>query len=104
MEAEQVNGANGSVLTLLDILPAGTPTASQVMARHEFERAFQVALNILPEDHATAIRLRYLERQKLAQIAETLGKSKAAVRSILGRARRKLREALGRPSTYTTVR
>ncbi|MDP9292029.1 MAG: sigma-70 family RNA polymerase sigma factor [Verrucomicrobiota bacterium] len=60
----------------------------------ELERAIQAALSALPEAQRMAIVLRRYEECSYEEIAEILGLSLAAVKSLLFRARADLREQL----------
>ena len=59
-----------------------------------------MALAGLDEPYREAIRLRYIERLKVTEIAERLKKTEGAAQMLCHRGLRKLKEALGRASRY----
>jgi RNA polymerase sigma-70 factor (ECF subfamily) len=93
-----------SVIDLVDMLSAREGTASRRIAGREAIQAVQVAIAGLTDDYRTAIRLRYLEGKSLAETAELMARTPAAVRGLLDRAKEKMREALGRASLYLSTR
>jgi len=93
-----------SMADLAEVLSAGSHTPSQSMARREAIQAVQVAIAGLPEDYQQAVHLRYLEGKSLDDVADTMQRSPAAIRGLLGRARKKMRAALGRSSLYLSGR
>ena len=52
------------------------------------------AISALPEEGREAIRLRYVEGRPSKEIAESLGKSDAAIRVLLSRTVKKLHQEL----------
>ena len=74
--------------------PASDPTPSRVVARSESASALQAALDSLPEDQRQAVRLKHIEGRPVAEIAQTLGKSEAAVAGLLRRGVVALRQKL----------
>jgi RNA polymerase sigma-70 factor (ECF subfamily) len=86
--------------------PVAAPAAEQTSpssAAGRVERIEEVrrAVEALPEDYCTAVRLRRLEEREYEEVAEIMGRSANAVRVLYCRALQRLREALtsGRPST-----
>jgi RNA polymerase sigma-70 factor, ECF subfamily len=72
---------------VFDTLPdhsAATPSSE--MEREEHQARLRRALASLPEDHRTALTLRYLEGLDYRAIETTMGLSNGALRGILGRA------------------
>jgi RNA polymerase sigma-70 factor, ECF subfamily len=61
------------------------------------ERAERVAAALaeLPERYETVLRMKYLDRWSVAEIAAQTGETEKAVESLLGRARAAFREAYG---------
>jgi RNA polymerase sigma-70 factor (ECF subfamily) len=70
------------------------------MEREEHDVRLRRALAALPEEHRTALTLRYLEGLDYRAIETTMGVSNGALRGILGRALGTLRRMPGleRPS------
>jgi RNA polymerase sigma-70 factor (ECF subfamily) len=56
------------------------------LERREFHARLHCALGSLPEEHRTALTLRYLEGLDYRAIEQTMGLSNGALRGILGRA------------------
>jgi RNA polymerase sigma-70 factor, ECF subfamily len=83
-----------SVSRLELLLPARQSTPSQHASREE--RMLQVvqALNTLPEGQRQVIELHHLQGRSLAETAEDLGTTKAAVAGLLHRGLKALRQAL----------
>lgn len=100
-QIEQVDAADSnSVVQLVEILAGDDSTASQVLAHREAVQAIQVALAALPEDQRTVIQLRCLQNMSWSEIAATMGRTPAAIRSLADRAKKKMRDALGSLSHY----
>jgi len=74
---------------------ASLTTPSQAFSRNAREARLLEALDKLPEEQRTALRLRYIDDLPSKQIAERLGKTDAAVRVMLTRSLKKLHELLG---------
>jgi RNA polymerase sigma-70 factor, ECF subfamily len=70
----------------------GTPSAQ--MRQVELSDVVREALEILGEDQKLAVLLNKFEDMSYADIAEVMGRSEAAVKSLLARARTHLREQL----------
>ena len=75
-------------------------TPGSAMEREEHDFRLRRALATLPEEHRTALTLRYLEGLDYRAIENTMGVSNGALRGILGRALGTLRRMPGleRPS------
>ena len=71
---------------------AGTPSAQ--MRQVELSDVVREALDILGEDQKLAVLLNKFEDMSYADIAEVMGRSEAAIKSLLARARTHLREQL----------
>ncbi len=81
--------------TSLPFDPAGTdPTPSRLVARSEAASELLVALDSLPEEQREAVRLKHLDGWSVAEIAQSLRKSEAAVAGLLRRGVVALREKL----------
>jgi RNA polymerase sigma-70 factor (ECF subfamily) len=70
----------------------GTPSAQ--LRKVELSDVVREALDILGEDQKVAVLLNKFEDMSYAEIAEVMGRSEAAVKSLLARARNHLRERL----------
>jgi RNA polymerase sigma-70 factor (ECF subfamily) len=72
--------------------PGGTPSSH--VRRDELSRVIRDALDDLGEDQKVAVVLNKFEEMSYAEIAEVMGRSEAAIKSLLARARTNLRERL----------
>ncbi len=70
----------------------GTPSAQ--MRQVELSEVVREALDVLGEDQKMAVLLNKFEDMSYAEIADVMGRSEAAVKSLLARARNHLREQL----------
>jgi RNA polymerase sigma-70 factor (ECF subfamily) len=70
----------------------GTPSAQ--MRKAELADLVREALTVLNEDQKVAVLLNKFEEMSYAEIADVMGRSPAAVKSLLARARNQLREQL----------
>ena len=70
----------------------GTPSAQ--MRKAELSEVIREALDVLGEDQKMAVLLNKFEDMSYAEIAEVMGRSESAVKSLLARARNQLREQL----------
>ena len=64
------------------------------MRKVELSEVVREALDVLGEDQKMAVLLNKFEDMSYAEIAEVMGRSPAAVKSLLARARNELREQL----------
>ena len=64
------------------------------MRKAELSDVVREALDVLGEDQKMAVLLNKFEEMSYAEIAEVMGRSPAAVKSLLARARNQLREQL----------
>ena len=69
-------------------------TASAQMRSVELSTVVREALDVLGEDQKLAVLLNKFEDMSYADIAEVMGRSEAAIKSLLARARTHLREQL----------
>lgn len=72
-------------------LAADQSTPSGRVQRSELAEQLLAAMESLPEDQQTAVRLRFLQGMSLEQIAESMGKTKTAVAGLLKRGMQVLR-------------
>lgn len=70
----------------------GTPSAQ--MRQAELSDVVREALGVLNEDQKMAVLLNKFEEMSYAEIADIMGRSPAAIKSLLARARTQLREQL----------
>jgi RNA polymerase sigma-70 factor (ECF subfamily) len=70
----------------------GTPSAQ--MRQTELADLVREALAVLNEDQKLAVLLNKFEEMSYAEIADVMGRSPAAIKSLLARARNQLREQL----------
>ena len=70
----------------------GTPSAQ--MRKAELSDVVREALGALSEDQKMAVLLNKFEEMSYAEIADVMGRSSAAIKSLLARARNQLREQL----------
>jgi RNA polymerase sigma-70 factor (ECF subfamily) len=95
-----VPATTSSLANLVDLLSDDSSTASATAAKNEACQALQVGIACLPDEQQQAVRLRYLQGQSVAEAADALGRSPAAVRALLVRARTRLRATLGHSSRW----
>lgn len=62
------------------------PSPSEAAEAEELRAGVQAALEALPEDYATVLRLVRLEGRTLAEAADRMGRSREAVKKLYGRA------------------
>lgn len=87
---------------LLERLSAPDGTPSRLAVRSEAVAAVLSSLARLTDDQRDVIRLRFLEEKPVAEVAEQLGKTNAAIHSLCLRALRALRQHLGSISDFLT--
>lgn len=95
-----IRSGNGESSEARELQPAGervmardgTPSAQ--MRKVELAEMVRDALDVLGEDQKVAVLLNKFEDMSYAEIAEVMGRSEAAVKSLLARARNHLREQL----------
>ena len=79
---------------LINLLVASLTTPSQAFRRNAREVALLGALQQLPQLQQDVIRMRYVENRPSKEIAESIGKSDAAVRVMLTRTIKRLQDLL----------
>ena len=90
----------GSWVALVEKLAGDGTSPSARMQLRDSVRCLQVAMASLPEDQREVIQRHYLQDQSFEEIAQTLGRTKDAIRGTCFRARKNLRALLGRSSLY----
>lgn len=76
-------------------LPASATSPSRVFRREERFDRLQQALSKLPSEYREVLRLSRLERLKVKEIAQRLGRSEYAVKHLMARAVKRLRKTFG---------
>ncbi|GAG06746.1 unnamed protein product, partial [marine sediment metagenome] len=89
-----------SLSSLFARLQTSQRTPSKEFQTSEAAHTLRILLNMLNAASRTAIELRYVNDLSHAEIAREMGRSEAAVNSLLYRGRRDLRELLGSASRY----
>lgn len=84
-----------SYVTLIETLAGSQSTPSRHVAREEGRAAIEAALEIMPPDYASVIRMFHLEGRTLSQISGELGRSEGAVFMLKSRAWDQLAQLLG---------
>jgi RNA polymerase sigma-70 factor (ECF subfamily) len=75
-------------------IPSREGTPSTQMRQAELSDVVREALDVLGDDQKVAVLLSKFEELSYAEIAQVMGRSEAAVKSLLARARMNLRETL----------
>ncbi len=88
------NSADSQPMAIGDQLPGREGTPSSQMRQAELADLVQEALSVLNEDQKVAVLLNKFEEMSYADIAAVMGRSPAAIKSLLARARNQLREQL----------
>lgn len=93
-----------SYIGLFDLLSAGGGTPSVIARGNETRALIDAALDLLPDDYATAVRLYDLEGRPIDEVATALRRSNGAVHMLRQRGHDRLRELLGTPSKILDTR
>ncbi len=88
------NAASALLRPAEERIPAREATPSAQMRKVELSDVVREALELLGEDQKIAVLLNKFEDMSYAEIADVMGRSEAAVKSLLARARTHLREQL----------
>lgn len=83
-----------SSVRMFGLVAAQQSSPSQQAQRHEQLVELAGALAQLPEDQRTAVELKHLQGQSVADIAQLMGRSETAIGGLLRRGLKKLRELL----------
>jgi RNA polymerase sigma-70 factor (ECF subfamily) len=97
---QAVAGEEESFHNLVELLSAGSHTASRSAMRHEAVQAVKEVIGDLPEDYQQAVRLCMIEGKTVKETAAIMERSPQSVRGLIDRAKNKMRAALGRLSRY----
>lgn len=92
--------SSDSYVGLYEQLAATTTTPSRIAARKDVERLMQAAIDRLPPDYATAVRLYDLEGRSMNDITTMMNRSAGAVHMLRARAHQRLGELLGSASAW----
>lgn len=87
---------------LLDCLGMTTTTPSREAASRDAAGILEAAIQRLPQDYQTAVRLYDLEGRSASDVARVMGRSVGAVHMIRARAHDQLRVGLGNTSHFFT--
>jgi RNA polymerase sigma-70 factor, ECF subfamily len=93
---------SGTYVNLLDRVSSPMTTPSVGAARNEAAAVLMVRMLQLPEDYRKVIQWRLVEGLAVAEVAQRLDRSEAAIHMLLHRALKQLRELMGAPSDYFT--
>ena len=85
---------------LVDLLSAGSHTASRSAMRHEAVDAVKVAIAELPEDYQQAVELCLINGMTVKEAGAVMERSPQSVQGLIDRAKKKMRATLGRLSRY----
>jgi len=103
--AREVHGSAAprtSYPALLDRVSAHDGTPSRLAARREAVAAMLSSLARLTDDQRDVVRMRFLEELAVAEVADRLGKTEAAIHALSMRALRALQLYLGAVSDFLT--
>lgn len=95
-------GGEESYVALIERLGNSSSTPSRHAARGEASRIVTAALERLPTDYATALRMYDIEGKAISDVASAMGRSPGAVHMLRARALDRLRSLLGAPGDYFT--
>ncbi len=87
---------------LFDHLCSPERTPSRTIQATEAGHTVLILLNMLNEPRRQAVKLHYIDGRSRAEVARELGKTEAAVNSLLFHGLRQLRDLLGNPAKYFT--
>lgn len=96
----QAGVADSSMHDLVQMLSAGSHTASRSAMRHEAVQAVREAIEQLPAHYRQAVQLHLLSGKSLDEAAAIMNRSPRAVQGLIDRAKKKLVAVLGRYSKY----
>jgi len=93
---------SGTYVNLLDRISSPMRTPSRGAAHSEALAVLMVRMLQLPEDYRQVIHWRLVDGISVAEVAQRLDRSEAAVHMLFHRALKQLRELMGAPSNYLT--
>lgn len=95
-------GNDESFVALYEQVGGTITSPSRQAARKEARSLLEEAIEALPKDYQTLIRMYDLEGKTVQEVAKALDRSPGAVFMLRTRAHRKLSEIMGTPSRYLT--
>ncbi len=98
----QAPAGQDSAVVLLDLLGYTSATPSRDAAAGEARSAVDRALDALPPDYATVIRLYDLESRAIDEVASAVGRSAGAVHMLRARAHERLADVIGPATNFFT--
>ncbi len=93
-------GRVSSLIQIFKMAGSSQRTPSREVATIEATEALRSALREMPENRGHAIQLKYIEGRSTEMIAETMGTTQSAIRSLLAQGLRQLRGKLGRSGRF----
>lgn len=96
--------ASRSAIDIVDALSAQVSSPSRALARNEMGAALRVAVACLQEDQRNAIIMHYVDGLPVAEIAEKLARTPAAVRGLLHRGLEVMRRGLDQSAIWLSTR
>ena len=91
---------SGSYVDLLDQVSSPLSSPSQGAARSEALAVMMVRMQQLPQDYRQVIHWRLIDGLPVAEVAQRLNRSEAAIHMLCHRALKQLRELMGASSDY----
>jgi RNA polymerase sigma-70 factor (ECF subfamily) len=89
-----------SAVALMDKIGYTSTTPSRQAGRREIQQAVEAAVEDLPDDYATVVRMYDLQGRSAAEVSRVMGRSEGAVYMLRARAHDRLRESLGTSSRW----
>lgn len=96
--------ASRSNVHVVDALSAQVSSPSRALARDEMGAALRVAVACLQEDQRNAIIMHYVDGMPVAEVAEKLARTPAAVRGLLHRGLEVMRRGLDQSAIWLSTR
>lgn len=93
-------GRVSSLIQIFRLVGSSQRTPSREVATIEATEALEAALREMPENRGRAIQQKYIEGRSTEMIAETMGTTQSAIRSLLAQGLRQLRGKLGRSGRF----
>ncbi len=86
--------ASEELSAYLEALEDGAPKPPEVLAQRQVQEAVRRAIAHLPQGQAEAVYYRFIGQMSIKQVAEEMGRSEGAIKSLLHRAIGSLRDRL----------
>ncbi|MFQ6098103.1 MAG: RNA polymerase sigma factor [Armatimonadota bacterium] len=77
---------SSELMSYIEQIANGSPPPDQVLHRKEVQETIRAAIASLPEAQATSVLYRFLGEMSIREMAEAMGRSEGAVKSLLHRA------------------